>query len=241
MTELIESALARAVVARYLKLALRPPDPTSYRDLFSPQTARALARAAVVLGAMEPPPETLPRLSELVARYVRLFGHSLRGRVCPYEVEYGKREPLLQAQELSDVSGFYRAFGLEASTSATERLDHVAVELEFVEVLSMKEAFALETHQEEMFEVTRHALKRFLREHLGFFGIALGASLQEEDPGGFYGRIGWLLTGFLTAVSRELGIPAGPCTLPLSSTEDDGVPMACGNGAESAESLPFEV
>jgi TorA maturation chaperone TorD len=241
MTELNETALARAVVARYLKLALQAPDPTSYRDLFSADAAEALDRAASILGAPRPLPVTLPLLSELIASHVRLFGHSLRGRVCPYEIEYGKREPLLQAQELSDVSGFYRAFGLEPSTRVTERWDHVAVELEFVELLSMKEAYALETHQEEMFELTRHALKRFVREHIGFFGIALGASLQEHDPDGFYGGVGRLLASFLTAVSAELGVPAGPRTLPLSAIEDDGVPMACGNGTESGGAPAFEV
>jgi TorA maturation chaperone TorD len=241
MTELVERALARGVLARYLKLALKAPDPTSYRDLFSREATEALRRAASVLGATEPAPATLPRLSELVSNHVRLFGHSLRGRICPYEIEYGKREPLLQAQELSDVSGFYRAFGLEPSSRVTERWDHVAVELEFVELLSLKEAYALETNQEEMFELTRHALKRFVREHLGFFGIALGSALREEDPDGFYGRVGERLASFLTAVSAELGIPAGPRTLPLSTLEDDGVPMACGNGAESAEGAAFEV
>ncbi len=117
----------------------------------------------------------------------------------------------------------------------------MAVELEFVELLSAKEAYALETGEEEMFQLTRQALKRFVREHLGFFGIALGSSLQEEEPRGFYGSTGGLLVGFLTAISRELGVPAGPRSLPLNAVEDDGVPMACGSGVESAERPAFEV
>jgi TorA maturation chaperone TorD len=241
MAELADLSLARAVVARYLKQALRAPDPSSYRELFASRTAEAVGRAAAVLGCTEPSPEKLPLLSEMIARHVRLFGHSLRGRVCPYEIEYGKREPVLQAQELSDVGGFYRAFGLEPAPKIGERWDHVAVELEFVELLSMKEAFALETDQDEMFEVTRSALRRFVREHLGFFGIALGAALETEDPGGFYGRAGRLLRSYLAAVCRELGIPAGPPTLPLASIEDDGVPMACGDGLANPGSPAFDV
>lgn len=242
MTELADSSLARAVVARYLKLALSSPHASSHRDLNSERAAAALHQAAMVLGIESGGvTERKPPLSELVTGYVRLFGHSLRGRVCPYEIEYGKREPISQAQELSDVCGFYRAFGLEPSSSVIERWDHIAVELEFVELLSTKEAYALETHQDEMFEVTRHALKRFVREHVGFFGIALGATLEEEDPDGFYGRIGVLLASFLTAISRELDVPAGPRTLPLSSVEDDFVPMACGSGVGGADSPAFEV
>jgi TorA maturation chaperone TorD len=238
MVALQDRSLARAVVARYLKLALRPPDPSSYRDLFSPEASAALRRAAEVLGFAEPLPERLP---ELTASYVRLFGHSLRGRVCPYEIEYGRREPISQAQELSDVCGFYRAFGLEPSCRASERWDHVAVELEFVELLSTKEAYALEAGEQEMFELTRHALKRFVREHLGSFGIALGAALEEQNPDGFYGRTGRLLGSYLTAVSSELGVPPGPRTLPLGPIEEDRVPMACGSGVETVESATFEV
>jgi TorA maturation chaperone TorD len=242
MVDLADRSLARAVVARYLKLALSSPHASSHRELNSARASAALQEAALVLsiesGGVT---ERKPPLSELVTGYVRLFGHSLRGRVCPYEIEYGKREPILQAQELSDVSGFYRAFGLEASSSIIERWDHIAVELEFVELLSTKEAYALETRQDEMFEVTRHALKRFVREHVGFFGIALGGTMEQEDPDGFYGRIGGLLVSFLSAISRELGVPTGPRTLPLSAFEDDGVPMACGGGVGSADGASFEV
>jgi hypothetical protein len=92
-----------------------------------------------------------------------------------------------------------------------------------------------------MFELTRHALERFLREHIGFFGIALGAKLEEEDPDGFYGSAGRLLAGFLSSVCGELGVPAGPRTLPLNVIVDDGVPMACGSGAANAEVPAFEV
>jgi hypothetical protein len=105
----------------------------------------------------------------------------------------------------------------------------------------MKEAYALESHDAEMFDVTRHALRRFVREHLGFFGMALGAGLEAEDPDGFYGGAGRLLESYLTAVCVELDIPAGPRALPLSAIEDDAVPMACGSGVGCAESAAFEV
>jgi TorA maturation chaperone TorD len=237
--QLQDLALARAVVARCLKLALRAPDPSTYRDLFSSEAREALEGAASVLGFEAPVPGAVS-LSGMTASHVRLFGHSLRGRVCPYEVEYGKKEPISQAHELSDVSGFYRAFGLEPSPSTTERWDHVAVELEFLELLSMKEAYAIETGQPEMYELTRHALKRFVREHLGHFGIALGASLENEDPDGFHGLAGRLLGSYLTAVCRELEVPAGPRTLPLSPIEEDRTPMACG-ASEPVASPAFEV
>lgn len=243
MADRADSALARGVLARYLKLALRSPDAESHRELVSPHTVDALGRAGLVLGVEVPrPAEIKPTQSDLVASHTRLFGHSLRGLVCPYELEYGEREPVSQAQELSNIRGFYRAFGLEPSAEHAERWDHVAVELEFVELLSMKEAYALETGLEEMYAVTRDASKRFVRHHLGFFGMALASALEAEDPAGFYARIGRLLASFLEATSRELGVVVGPSTLSLSSVEDEGAPMACGSevGA-SVESPTFPV
>ena len=50
MVELVDSSLARAVIARYLKLALREPEPSCYRDLGSRQGLDAVRRAAAVLG-----------------------------------------------------------------------------------------------------------------------------------------------------------------------------------------------
>jgi TorA maturation chaperone TorD len=140
---MVDRALGRAVVARCLKMGLARPS-RRLDSLFSERARDTLRRAARNVsddGALSLAVERLTEggvsrsLPDLERTFDWLFGHSLRGRTCPYETEYGKREPVRQAHELSDIAGFYRAFGLEQK-SASERCDHIACELEFLELLS---------------------------------------------------------------------------------------------------------
>ncbi|MBI2947112.1 MAG: molecular chaperone TorD family protein [Verrucomicrobia bacterium] len=77
--------------------------------------------------------------------YIAIFGHAARGS-CPLnEIEYGdlKADPLFQPHRLADLAAYYRAFGLEITEDATERPDHICVELEFMSMLAAKEAWFL--------------------------------------------------------------------------------------------------
>ncbi len=192
-TDAQDLLLARAALCRFLRLALAPPDRASHETLRSPATLTALDLAARTLDR-SPDGELLAASEALVAdpgrsigearsAHRRLFGHTLRGRVCPYECEYGRRPLLQQAQELADLAGFYRAFGLRPSRLRHERPDHVACELEFLEFLSVKEALALERRDGESGEITRQAVRRLLREHLGRFGRAFARALAEARAG----------------------------------------------------------
>jgi len=255
MTEL-DVALARAVFGRVLKIGLSFPSQESFGRISSAETEEALSRAAVVLDEVSnrntltgltealrfraPSPSTV---GELGQDYNRLFGHTLRGKICPYETEYGGAHTFQQAQELSDLAGFYLAFGLQPSDARNERVDHIAHELEFLEFLSCKEAYALEDDDEDMLAVTRDALKRFVGEHLGHFGRAFGRRLHEADTGGFYGGLGGLCAAFLSSECARQGTEVGPEVLELRSTEEEDVPMACGTGStvDPVEEVSFEV
>lgn len=233
-------ALARSVLCRTLKLGLRPPTASTASVLFSEEGRQALEQAARLLETAGPfrlgqAVESLFRcrrssLSDLETSYNRLFGHALRGRVCPYETEYAPTGPFQQSQGLADIAAFYRGFGLEPQ--GAERLDHIGVELDFVEFLSVKEAYALELRDREMLEVTQDALKSFLRQHLGRFGRAFGETLAREAGEGFYGALGALCEVFLSAECARAGVPVGPQVLELSPEEPDSIPMACGSPSD---------
>ncbi len=243
-TPSVDECLARSVLARALSQGLQPPSERTMRALFSAESRRALQEAARVLDtesdgtlraaaqAVSLSPE--PTLMCLTIMYDAVFGHTLRGKVCPFETEYGNSPVFQQAQELADIAGFYLAFGLGPSVGSGDRLDHVACELEFLDFLSLKEACALEGGDTEMLFVTRHALRKFLKDHLGRFGIAFGSSLAREDAGGLYGALGVLCATFLRAQCRGLGVPEGSELLELrAATEDDSVPMACGSAGDA--------
>ncbi|MDA2933027.1 molecular chaperone TorD family protein [Acidobacteria bacterium AH-259-D05] len=166
-------------------------------------------------------------LDALLTGHGRLFGHTARGAVAPYETEYGQDGLFQQSQQLANLNGFYHAFGLKVRQVERERPDHIACQLEFLEFLSRKQAYALEHSDDSMFQASSKAKRLFLKEHLGRFGRAFGYGLKKQDPEGFLGMAGDFLFDFVTLECRRLQIEAGPSQLPLRSPAEDNVPMAC--------------
>lgn len=243
----LDRVLARAVLCRALKSWLcRPKSELGPYGLWTTETSEALERAACVLEEGAPGPvvaairgllEAAPTdLGELGAEYDRIYGHSLRGWVCPYETEYGRLAVWQQAHELSDLAGFYAAFGLDVGVK--ERVDHIACEVEFLELLSLRESWAREHGDGEQAEVAHEATRRFLREHLGRAGPAFARSLVSASPQGFFGRVGALLAALLEHEGGVLEAPLGSPLLEVRPLEDDPVPMACGTADSEVASGP---
>lgn len=237
-------ALCRATLYNALALGFRAPTEETLARLASQDGAGALADAAAVVDANEglglaPTVRGLPgkgriSVTELSASFRRLFGHTAHGPVPPYETEYGQEALFQQPQELADLTGFYRAFGLTLITGEHERADHVSCECEFLSFLALKEAYALEQQDVPMLEETRKATRLFLRDHLGRFVPAFTKKLTREDRDGFYGTLGELCWRFTTQECTRLGISVGPESLSLRPATVDSVPMACAGGTECA-------
>ena len=239
----VDLALCRSALYEALALGFRPPTEETAARLASAEGAAALGDAAGVLDAARstgladlvrrlaasPCP---PSRESLEADYRRLFGHTARGTVPPYETEYGEDSVFLPAQEMSDLAGFFRAFGLRLDPAGHERIDHISCECEFLLFLARKEAFAGESADGAMGDECRRAARLFLRDHLARFARAVGKKLAREDPGGFYGALGELCAAFVTTECARAGVPAGPEVIRLRSASDGGAPMACGTGAE---------
>lgn len=237
----VETALCRATLYNALALGFRPSAEETEDRLIRDRSVRALSDAAALIDQtresalvsavwnLSATEET--STTQLSASYRRLFGHTACGAVSPYETEYGTEALFQQPQELGDLMGFYRAFGLTVNTGEHERPDHVSCECEFLCFLALKEAYALERGEASMLEETRKATRLFLRDHLGRFLPAFSKKLVREDPRGFYGRLGGLCYGFVMQECARFGIPLGPDNLSLRPAGDDGVPMACGDGA----------
>lgn len=233
-----EQALCRSALWEALALGFRPPAPETMARLVAPAGAAALADAAAALTAdagtdlagraralaVEP----APPLSALAEAYGRLFGHTARGLCPPYETEYGEDSLFEPPREMSDLSAFFRAFGLALRPGAGERPDHLACECEFLLVLARKEAYALEAGDPEMLEETRRATRAFLRDHLGRWAPGFGARLAREEAGGFFGALGALCAAVVAAECRRFGVPAGPQFLRLRSPDLGAAPMGCG-------------
>ena len=237
-----DEALGRSALWEALALGFRRPTAETVARLASGDGAGALAEAAAIADdgrpACAPAARALgsdppPTLADLQAAYDRLFGHTARGAVPPYETEYGEDSQFQPQREMSDLVAFLRAFGLVLRPDARERPDHAACECEFMLVLARKEAWALEAAEAAMLEDTRRAARLFLRDHLGRWAPAFGRTLAREDPEGFYGALGRLCAAVVEAECRRAGVAAGPALLRLRSTETADVPMGCGSRSEA--------
>ncbi|OGB95670.1 MAG: hypothetical protein A3G35_02390 [candidate division NC10 bacterium RIFCSPLOWO2_12_FULL_66_18] len=239
----VDLALCRSALYEALALGFLAPTAETISRLASSEGVEALADAAAVLDdawntgladlvRRTSAPQPLCSLAALEASFRRLFGHTARGLVPPYETEYGEDSLFLPLQEMSDLAGFCHAFGLGLRPSEHERIDHIACECEFMLFLARKKAYALVTDNATMLEETRRATRLFLKDHLGGWAPAFGRRLAREDRGGFYGALGELLTVFVTHECARVGVPAGPELLHLRSTSLGDAPMACGSGDE---------
>lgn len=243
MTDKVDLALCRSILYEALALGFRPPTAETVERLVSPTAVNALADAVAVLDSAwstnlaslvrrssGTPWASLPLGSRasLETPYRRLFGHTARDGVPAYETEYGEDSLFEPPQEMSDLGGFYQAFGLTLRSSEHERIDHISCECEFMLFLARKEAYALVQGDASMLEETRRATRLFLRHHLGRWAPAFGGRLARGDRGGFYGTLGELLVAFVTQECARVGVPAGPELLRLRSTSLGNVPMACG-------------
>ncbi len=124
-----------------------------------------------------------------------------------YETEYGRDRALAKGHELADISGFYKAFGLEFECDGIgkEMIDHVSVELEFYTLLMMKEKTLKEAFNAEGVEVVSSARKKFLKEHLGRFvgAIADRPGVQSSE---FYSLVFNWCKAIVEQEGKALGI-----------------------------------
>ncbi len=208
----IQEARARSAIYSLLSAAFVHPD----EDLV-PHLQEGLSRSATMLGSYIDGEGSAVRdalasicsqdLSPHVLQtdYRHAFGHTISQECPPYETEFGSAHVFQQAQRLADIAGFYRAFGLEISDQAKERPDHIAVELEFMSFLTLKEAYALRHHGEEKALICRDAQRKFLDEHLGRWASPFAELLRRKVPSGFYHHVATALDAFTTTECRRLG------------------------------------
>lgn len=195
-------AIRRAQLYRFLADAFLYPEENWLDDL--PHLRPILG--ALGLDHLKPITFNLD-LSGLQQKHLRTFG--LTGSLC-YETECGLPNEFRQSQEMADIAGFYHAFGFRVGGALRERPDHLATQLEFLYILSLKEAHAAEQGIEEYVEICEEARRAFLRDHLGRWiglfaeGISRSAAGEgEENP---YTWLAHLARDFVLADARSLGV-----------------------------------
>ncbi|GMW03180.1 MAG: hypothetical protein AMXMBFR84_43150 [Candidatus Hydrogenedentota bacterium] len=235
-----ETTLARSALYGVLALALHNPSHPRFCSFSWQEEIDALREAiAFVRGTQSGPLEAaVTALAQAAGKtsheairnaYVRLFGHTARGQVPPYETEYGTGGPFTQPQEMSDIVGFYRAFGLDVDPVKRERLDHISCECEFMCFLCAREVRAVESNDENTAEAVQRAQRLFLRDHLGAFARTFFADLSRQPAAPWHAAIAGLGARFIDAECERFELAISPAYLTLRPIEEVAVPMACGS------------
>ena len=205
-----ERALAAAALYRVLALAFSNPEPELVRSII--RECGAL-KIAVRRGA----------LPAHLARALKEADHAWRSVTTePPSVEYSRLflgaglVPLReggfgdgmrfagQPVDIADVSGFYLAFGFALPGSSASPPDHLGAELEFMSLLHLKIALALQHGQPEELRITRSAMAAFLKDHLGRWSKPFAVALTDSGAAPAYRAMGRLLARAVEADCASL-------------------------------------
>ncbi|WP_347273456.1 molecular chaperone TorD family protein [Candidatus Kuenenia sp.] len=177
-------------------------------------------------------------IEKLQRIYNRVVGHTI-SKDCPlYEGQYGAAHVFQQVQDLADIQGFYRAFGLDISEEEKERCDHISVELEFLQFLLYKQAYAIENHGKEEAEICLDAQKKFLKEHAGKWMPLFALLFGKKSIDGFYFAISEVMKEFIKLEMDLLGVQTE--TFKESDLNQDvvaGAPDECLSCASSVDEM----
>jgi DMSO reductase family type II enzyme chaperone len=205
----------RARVYRALALLFRFPSAQTVADLRErdlPELRDALVRLGEAESLLDAVDRLVTRIAEadprdLECRYEQTFEASGGLRCPPHETAHAPnagQEGMLRNFELADIAGFYRAFGVEVSPE-TERVDHIVAELEFMNLLAVKEAVAETEGNVEQAEICRGASRAFLGDHLMRWVGRFAARLEESAADRLYAAAGCILDHFVAADAARVG------------------------------------
>ena len=139
-----------------------------------------------------------PHLAEnrvdVQTEYDKLFRNSA---IWLYSTEYTARGQFQKTKQLADISGFYRAWGLQIDG---ERPDAISVELEFMHYLVFKSIHAAEANlenREEKIELCHDAQLKFFDTYLYPALTEIAEKVADAGAAHFYKEIFEELTLFI--------------------------------------------
>jgi TorA maturation chaperone TorD len=100
-------------------------------------------------------------------------------------------------QRLADVAGFYRAFGFNVSNCSRQRPDFIGTELEFMQVLLLKRAYAEEQGWNTETQTCVSAESIFIGEHLEWWVKLMCKNLRGDETCTFHTSLSNFLEHFV--------------------------------------------
>ncbi len=216
-------ALARSTIYRLLSQGFVYPTEGAVHSLSEEDLPLALAVTAPlpenVRTALDDVAQALAGVGSagLEAAYREVFSH-VHSVDCPtYETDYTTSDLWRQTRELADLGGFYRAFDME---ERAERPDHVSAELEFMHLVSYKQAWALVSSDADNAAVCERAEESFLRDHLLRWVPGFAERVAAVAGRGPYAAFAALVREFLQVDAAAFGLEIPPERRPAPIPRD---------------------
>jgi len=167
--------------------------------------------------------------ADFESEHARVFGLVSCRECPPYESEFHPNEDtFFRSQQMADVAGFYRAFGVRPGSDSRERPDHLPLELEFAAILLCKQRLAAaraegpapEASQEA--QLCLDARRAFIQDHLIWWLPSFSLAMRHKAEQGLYEAAGRVLAALLALERNRLGIspPGLPLLEPRSAEQE---------------------
>ncbi len=186
MTELLLENACRAEVYKVLAECYYPLDEEMMAILSRPESSTPTPIEEIAREA-----SAVTDIVDLRVDHAKLFVGPFKLLAPPYGSVYLDDSRLMGASTL-DVKDLYAEEGLDLL--AKEAPDHVSIELEFMQVLALKEIDALRKSDLQAARSCRRRQRSFLAMHLGRWVAAFADAIEQHARTDFYrtlGRVTW--------------------------------------------------
>lgn len=203
-----DQATAREDLCRFLSACFYEPAPEfEEENLFGSMLAAAtrvhpdLADHARKLGAAFAAQD----LQTLLVDYTRLFLGPLQALARPYGSSWLSAPAQATDNPSQALLDLYSAGGFELDEEFRELPDHVAVELEFLYLLTFTRNEAQRTGHTNDLVSTEQLERQFLNEHLGAWIGPFAAAVKSGAQTGFYRQLAEMTACFVRIEEASLG------------------------------------
>jgi TorA maturation chaperone TorD len=172
------------------------------------------------------------QLSDLQSEHRRVFSNVITLDCPPYETLFGNDHVFAQSHVMGDISGFYKAFGVELSKDIHERLDHLSVEFEFMHFLAYKESYSRCHDGAEKTQIVVDAQKKFVKNHIGRWVPLFCRMLAKKADSGLFKLVADMTADWMEFETVFLGVAPQPYTetdyRPATFNSPEGQTYECG-------------
>jgi len=172
------------------------------------------------------------QLSDLQSEHRRVFSNVITLDCPPYETLFGNDHVFAQSHVMGDISGFYKAFGVELSKDIHERLDHLSVEFEFMHFLAYKESYSRCHDGPEKTQIVVDAQKKFVKNHIGRWVPLFCRMLTKKADSGLFKLVADMTGEWMEFEAAFLSVTPQPYTetdyRPATFNSPEGQTYECG-------------